>query len=195
MKLEIILIIAISGIMLTSLLQQANSELLSSGEYLLQGNGYVTTESSIEDSQLNLQLATSNNINNRMKINLEDGLISISDDDYVASKKWTGTTMSNGRFLLLSGSATNGVGDKISLNLFGRLVQHSDQGSVYTITGKLTKDNESMKVVYTAKIVGTNLAQGTTEKPKPTQEKKKQSRRRYQSLNGSNQSTKKDLFS
>src|SRR3990170_4631615 len=52
MKLGIILLIAISGVLLASSLQQANSELLSNGKYILQGSGFATTEKSIYSAKV-----------------------------------------------------------------------------------------------------------------------------------------------
>lgn len=156
MKLGIILLITISGVLLASSLQQANSELLSNGKYILQGSGFATTEESIDDSALDLQLSTGKLVNTRMKVTLEDGLISFLNDDYVASGGWTGIVLSNGKFISLSGDAENADGDKISLSILARLVQNSKDASVYSVTGKITKDGDSTKLIYSAKVSGSS---------------------------------------
>ncbi|MGQ0638042.1 MAG: cupredoxin domain-containing protein [Nitrososphaerota archaeon] len=166
MKLGIILLITISGVLLASSLHQADSELLASGKYLLQGSGFAATEESIDDSRLDLQFSTGNLVNTRMKVTLQDGLISLENDDYVASGGWTGTVLSNGRFISLSGNAENINGDRISLSLLARLVQNSKDASVYTITGKLTQNGESTKLIYNAKVIGSSFIFGET----PTQQ-------------------------
>ena len=172
MKLLILLLISITEIMLVGSLQQADAKLLPDGVYLLQGNGFVITQDSIEDSELNFQFLSNNIVNGRMKINLADGVASISNDDYITSNGWTGTALRDGRFLLLSGNAENANGDKISMNILGRLVDDSKDGSVYSFTGKITKNDETMKIVYTGKIIGSNnVVKETTIEEKPKQEK------------------------
>ena len=172
MKFLILLLIPILGILLVTLSQQADAKLLPDDAYLLQGNGYVITKDSIEDSEIDFEIQTGKLLNGRMKINLEDAVISISNDDYISSNNWQGTALRDSRFLLLSGNAQNSNGDEISANVLARLIDDSKDGSVYSLTGKITKGNEVMKVVYSAKIVGTS---GVVEKPtteeKPTQEK------------------------
>ena len=172
MKFLILLLISVIGILFAVSLQQADAKLLPDGVYLLQGNGFVITKDSIEDSELNFQFLTGKLTNGRMKINFEDGVTSISNDDYLSSNESVGTVLSDNRFLILSSTAENSNGDKISINLFGRLVDDSKDGSVYSFTGKITKNNEIMKVVYIAKIIGTNIVvEKTTTEEKPTQAK------------------------
>lgn len=167
MKLEIFLLIAISGIILTSLLQEADSQLESGGKYLLQGSGFVVTQKSIENSEVDLQFITGKLTSGRMKVTIDDGSISLLGNDYLVSTVWTGTTLSNGRFLSLSGDASNINGEKISLRLFGRLVENSQEGSVYGFTGKLTKDGESMKLIYSSSVVGSSNLLVVPEEEKP----------------------------
>ena len=171
MKLGIILLITISGVLLASLLQQADSQLLSNGKYLLQGSGFAATEESIDDSELDLQLSTGKLVNNRMKVTLEDGLISFSNNDYVASGGWTGAVLSNGKFISLSGDAENANGDKISLTLLARLVQNSKDSSVYSVTGKLTQNGQSTKLIYNAKVTGSSIVKETPTQQKAPKEK------------------------
>jgi len=171
MKLGIILLIAISGVLLASSLQQANSELLSNGKYILQGSGFATTEESIDDSALDLQFSTGKLANTRMKVTLEDGLISFLNDDYIASGGWAGTVLGNGRFISLSGDAENANGDKISLSILARLVQNSKDASVYSVTGKITKDGESTKLIYSTKVSGSSSIKVTPTQQETPKEK------------------------
>ena len=166
MKLGIILLITISGVLLASSLQQANSELLSNGEYILQGSGLAVTEESIDDSALDLQFSTGKLANTRMKVTLQDGLISFLNDDYVAFNSWTGMVLSNGRFISLSGDAENAGGDKIFISILARLVQNSKDASVYTVTGKIIKDGEPTKLIYGVKVTGSS----TISEKTPTQQ-------------------------
>ena len=171
MKLGIILLIAISGVLLASSLQQANSKLLSNGKYILQGSGFATTEESIDDSALDLQFSTGKLANTRMKVTLEDGLISFLNDDYIASGGWAGTVLGNGRFISLSGDAENANGDKISLSILARLVQNSKDASVYSVTGKITKDGESTKLIYSTKVSGSSSIKVTPTQQETPKEK------------------------
>ena len=167
MKLGIILLIAFSGILFGSSLQHADSQLVPNDTYLLQGNGFSVTEDSIDNSALDLQFSTGKLTNSRIKLTLQDGVISIGNTDYIASTGWTGMILSQGRFLSLSGNAENADGDKISLSLLGRLVQDSKDGSVYSVTGKITKDEKSTKLVYSVKVSGS----GTVTTKETTKEK------------------------
>jgi len=169
MKFLIFLLISITGIILVSSSQQADAKLLPNGIYLLQGNGFAITKDSIDESELDLQFSTNKIANNNIKLNLKDGIISISNDDYITSSGWTGTTLSDGRFVRLSGNVENSNGDKIPATLFGRLVEDSDDGIVYSFTGKLKINDESMKLVYIVKIVGSPVVH--IDEEKPTQEK------------------------
>lgn len=169
MKFLIFLLISITGIILVNSPQQADAKLVPNGIYLLQGNGFAITKDSIDESELDLQFSTNKIANNNIKLNLKDGIISISNDDYITSSGWTGTTLSDGRFVRLSGNVENSNGDKIPATLFGRLVEDSDDGIVYSFTGKLKINDESMKLVYIVKIVGSPVVH--IDEKKPTQEK------------------------
>lgn len=164
MKFGILVLIAISGVLIASLLPQANSQLVSNNKYLLVANGFAVTEKAIQDSELNLQLSTGKLGGGTTKIAMEEGAISVAGSDYLTSGGWKATLVFGGRFFTLSGDAQNLQGDKISTNLVGRLVQQSQDGSVYLLTGKLTKGTESLKVVYSAKLeVTTSTPQKTSE--------------------------------
>ena len=81
MKFLILLFISITGIMLISSSQHADAKLLPNGIYLMQGNGFVITNDSIDDSELDLQFSTNKLVNNKIKLNLKDGIVSILNGD------------------------------------------------------------------------------------------------------------------
>lgn len=171
MKFLILLLILVIGVVFISI-QYADAKVLPSGVYLIQGNGFVVSSGSIEDSALDFQVLTGKLVNGRMKINFQDGVTSISKDDYISSNTSVGTVLSNGRFIILSDNSENSQGDKISTNLFGRLIDDSKDGSVYSFTGKITKNDKIMKAVYIAKIVGTSIIVDKTKTVEtPTQPK------------------------
>ena len=164
MKFGILVLIAISGVLIASLLPQAYSQLASNNKYLLTANGFAVTEKAIQDSELNLQLSTGKLSAGTTKIAMQEGAISVAGIDYLTSGGWKATLVFDGRLLTLSGDAHNLDGDKISTSLVGRLVQQSQDGSVYLLTGKMTKGTESVKIVYSAKLeVATSAPQKTSE--------------------------------
>ncbi|MGQ0795078.1 MAG: cupredoxin domain-containing protein [Nitrosopumilaceae archaeon] len=169
MKFLFLFLISIITIILLNSSQEAEAKLLPNGIYLLQGNGFVISKDIIEVSKLDLQFSTNKIANDNIKLNLKDGIISISDDDYITSSGWTGTTLSDGRFVRLSGSIESSNGIKIPVTLFGRLVDDSSDGIVYSFTGRLKVQDDSLKLVYIVKIIGSPVVH--IEEEDQTQEK------------------------
>ena len=164
MKFLILVLIAVSGVLITGLLPHADSQLASNNNYLLQANGFTVTDKAIQNSELNLQLSTGKLSSGTSNIAMQVGDISIAGVDYLTSGAWKTKLVFDGRFFTLSGDASSVNGDKISASLVGRLVQQSQDGSVYLVTGKLTRGSEAVKVVYSAKLeITTNLPQKTTQ--------------------------------
>ena len=64
----------------------------------------------------------------------------------------TGSILREGRFIRLAGTAENSIGNEVTISLFGRLVQNTDEGSIYSFSGKITQGSESNKIIYTSKI-------------------------------------------
>ena len=60
--------------------------------------------------------------------------------------------MREGRFVRLSGNLESTVGDEASFSVFGKLIQNSDEGSVYSFTGRITERGIPNKIIYTSKI-------------------------------------------
>lgn len=164
MKFLILVLIAVSSVLITGLVPRADSQLASNNNYLLQANGFTVTDKAIQNSELNLQLSTGKLNSGTTNIAMQVGDISIAGVDYLTSGVWKAKLIFDGRFFTLSGDASSANGDKISTSLVGRLVQQSQDGSVYLVTGKLTRGSESVKVVYSAKLeLTTNLPQKTTQ--------------------------------
>jgi len=166
MKLGIILLISITGILLTISLPHAYSQLVSDNKYLLQATGFVVGTQTIQSSDIDLQFSTGTNNNGNTPVTLENGLVSISGDNYLNSGIWTSTLLRNGQFIVITGDAQNSNGDTIHVNIFGRLVQTSQEGSVYYFTGKITSTTEPFQVAFSAKISST--VSGVTTPPTQT---------------------------
>jgi len=170
MKFLILVLIVASGVLITGLLPHAYSQLASNNSYLLQANGFTVTDKAIQNSELNLQLSTGKISSGTTNIAMQVGDISIAGVDYLTSGAWKAKLVFDGRFFTLSGDAISVSGSKISASLVGRLVQQSQDGSVYLVTGKMTRGSESVKVVYSAKL---ELATTTPQKTTQTTNKEK----------------------
>jgi plastocyanin len=155
MKLGLILLISITGILLTISLPHAYSQLISDNKYLLQATGFVAGTQTIQNSEIDLQFLTGTLNNSNTPVTLENGIVSISGNSYLNSGIWTSTLLRNGQFIVITGDAQNSNSDTIHVNIFGRLVQTSQEGSVYYFTGKITGTAEPFQVAYSAKIAST----------------------------------------
>ena len=154
MKPGLILLISITGILLTISLPHAYS-LVSDNKYLLQATGFVVGTQTIQSSEIDLQFSTGILSNGNTPVTLENGLVSISGNNYLNSGTWASTLLRNGQFIVITGDAQNSIGDTIHVNIFGRLVQTNQEGSVYYFTGKITGYPEPFQVAYSAKIAST----------------------------------------
>jgi len=168
MKLGLILLISITGILLSISLPHAYSELISNNKYLLQATGFVAGTQDIQNSEIDLQFSTGGSNNGNMPVTLENGLVTISGNGYLNSGIWQASVLHDGRFLVVTGDAQNSNGDTIHLNLFGRLVENSQTGSVYWFSGKITSTTESLKVAYSARITSTIVSTITPPTQTPT---------------------------
>jgi plastocyanin len=155
MKPGFILLISITGILLTLSLPHAYSQLVSDNKYLLQATGFVVGTQTIQSSEIDLQFSTGTLNNGNTPVTLENGLVSISGNSYLNSGIWTSTLLRNGQFIVVTGDAQNSIGNTIHVNIFGRLVQTSQEGSVYYFTGKITGAAEPFQVAFSAKISST----------------------------------------
>ncbi|MGI0027205.1 MAG: cupredoxin domain-containing protein, partial [Nitrosopumilaceae archaeon] len=93
--------------------------------------------------------------NGNTPVTLENGIVSISGNNYLNSGIWSSTLLRNGQFIVVTGDAQNSIGNTIHVNIFGRLVQTNQEGSIYYFTGKITGTTEPFQVAYSAKIAST----------------------------------------
>ncbi|MGI0026962.1 MAG: hypothetical protein ACREAD_03895, partial [Nitrosopumilaceae archaeon] len=98
MKLGLILLISITGILLTISLPHAYSQLASDDKYLLQATGFVVGTKTIQNSEIDLQFATGTLNNGNTPVTLENGIVSISGNNYLNSGIWSSTLLRNGQF-------------------------------------------------------------------------------------------------
>ncbi len=128
--------------------------------YSLEGSGFAVTEETIQTTDLDMFFSTEEKRGTRMKLSVDDGFVTLNNDDFVSSDI-SGEFLRDGRFLRLQGTAQDTLGDEISIRFFGRLVASTDDTSVYGFTGRLTHDGEENKIIYTAKI--SSFEQTSTE--------------------------------
>jgi len=130
---------------------ESNAELVANEAYLVEGSGFAVTEKSIKISEIDLLMSVGEKVGSSSKLAVEDGFVTINDLDFETTGI-TGNLLRDGRFIRLIGTAENSIGNEVSISFFGRLVENSVEGSIYTFTGKLTQGTESNKIIYTTKI-------------------------------------------
>lgn len=170
MKLRLVfLIVGVAFSFIAFHFTSAYSDFLPDKKYLIQASGYLTGKQAIYDSTLALQLETSGQTGSNLLSTLDNGIITIADDNYLNSGVWQTTILRDGKYLVISGDAQDVSGNTIHLNLFGELVDSNQDGSVYRITGKITA-TETMKVIFSAKV--TLIVSNAI--PQPTQQQQQQ---------------------
>ncbi len=167
MKAVIAISLAIFVTTLSLMYEDVGAELVPNQVYLVEGAGFGVTNESIKNSQIDLLIATKQQVGSRIPITVEDGFVILNDLNYDVSNL-SGTLFFEGRLLQITGTVENSIGTKIKTSFLGRLIQHSDQGSVYSLTGKLTEGIESNKLIYTSKISGLTTETSGIIKPEPT---------------------------
>ncbi|MEE8180250.1 MAG: hypothetical protein V3T67_00260, partial [Nitrosopumilaceae archaeon] len=115
------------------------------------GSGFAITDEFIQNSQIDLLLTTGDQVGSSIKLFVEDGFISLNDEDFTITEL-IGSVLREGRFVRLSGNLESTVGDEASFSVFGKLIQNSDEGSVYSFTGRITERGIPNKIIYTSKI-------------------------------------------
>jgi len=129
----------------------SNAQVVANQPYLVEGSGFAVTDKSIKISQIDFLISTGSQVGSSTKIIVEDGFVTIDEIDFVVTEL-TGTMLRDGHFIRLSGIAENNIGSKVSISILGRLIENSDEGSIYSFSGKLIQGTESNKIIYTTKI-------------------------------------------
>jgi len=167
MKIASIMPFFIIGVLTIGLsFNEVTAEIGPNNAFILEGSGFAVTEESIKTTEINLAMTTSDKIGSRTNILVEDGFVTLNEDDFIVTDL-TGTALRNDRFIRISGTIEDSFGDEASFRVFGRLIQNSDEGAVYGFTGRLTFEVEEHKIIYTAKLselTSTSLTQQTSIK-------------------------------
>jgi plastocyanin len=159
MKYVFLFLMVIAGLVLY--VPNAYSDFSTNNKYVIDASGYLSGTKTIFDSTIALQLTMGAKSGSTMQSTLDNGLITIADAHYLNSGTWQTSILRDGKYFVIQGDAQDENGNVIHLNLFGRIVDSNPDGSVYTITGKIT-GSETLKVSYSAKVI---VASSTTTKP------------------------------
>ena len=147
----------------------AYAEINANTAFVLEGSGFAVTEESIKNTEINFVLITGSIVNGKGSMSIESGFVTLNDADFIADNL-IGTVLRGGQYLRISGTADNTSGDEISFRVFGRLIQNSEQGSIYGFTGRIVEDNISHKILYTTKLSGFQAANITSTSLKTSSE-------------------------
>ena len=153
MKFFLPLVVILFSITLGFSYNYANAEISSNNAFVVEGSGFAVTEESIKTSQIDFALTTGNFENGRGRISIEDGFLTLDEDDFLVDTL-SGTALRDGKFIRISGTVENSLGNEIEVRIFGRLIEDSNEGSVYSFTGRIIQNNDSYKILYTTKISG-----------------------------------------
>ncbi|MGI0007928.1 MAG: cupredoxin domain-containing protein [Nitrosotalea sp.] len=162
MKYVFLFLMVIAGLVATTMyLPNAYSDFSSNGKYLIDASGYLAGNKTIFDSNIALQITAGVNNGTSMQATLDNGLVTVANTQYLNSGLWQVAILRDNKYFVIQGNAQDENGNMIHLNLFGRIIGSNQDGSVFTISGKIT-GSETMKASYSAKV----LSAGTvTTKP------------------------------
>ncbi len=155
MKYVFLFLMVIAGLATTLYLPNAYSDFSSNGKYLIDASGYLSGNKTIFDSNIALQITAGANNGSSMQATLDNGLVTIENTHYLNSGLWQVSILRDGKYFVIQGNAQDENGNIIHLNLFGRIIGSNQDGSVFSISGKIT-GSETMKVSYSAKILSIN---------------------------------------
>ena len=155
MKYVFLFLMVIAGLVTVLCLPSAYSDFSPNNKYLVEASGYISGNQTIFDSSVALQLTVGSKSGSTIQTTLDNGLVVIADTHYLNSGSWQTSILRDGKYFIIQGDAQDQNGNVIHLNLFGRIINSNQDGSVYSITGKIT-GSETMKVSYSAKMISAN---------------------------------------
>jgi len=152
MKIAFAISFLIVGVLALGLsLNEAAAEIGPNNAFILEGSGFAVTDDSIKTTEIDFAMTTGDKTGSRTNILIEDGFVTLNEDDFIVTDL-TGTALRDDRFIRISGTIEDPFGGEASFRVFGRLIQNSDEGSVYGFTGRLTFEGEEHKIIYTTKL-------------------------------------------
>jgi plastocyanin len=175
MKYVFLFLMVITGFVTILYLPNVYSDFTPNSKYLVEATGYLSGNQTIFDSSIALQLTTGSTSGSTTQTTLDNGLVTIADTHFLNSGTWQTSILRDGKYFIIQGDAQDQNGNVVHLNLFGRIINSNQDGSVYSITGKIT-GSETMKVIYSAKIISASTISikpttvPTTTSTPPTQQ-------------------------
>ncbi len=155
-KYVFLFLMVIAGFTATALyLPNAYSDFSTNGKYLIDASGYLSGNKTIFDSNIALQITAGAKSGSNMQATIDNGLVTISGAHYLNSGLWQISILRDGKYFVIQGDAQDENGNIIHLNLFGRIINSNQDGSVFSISGKITS-SETLKVSYSSKIISAN---------------------------------------
>jgi len=152
MKASIVILFLIIGVIALGLsTNDVSAELSENNAFILEGSGFAVTEDSIKSTEIDFIISTGDKVGTRTNIIVEDGFVTLNEEDFIITD-FSGTSLREGKFIRMSGTAEDSFGDEVAVRIFGRLIQDSEEGSVYGFTGRLTQEGETHKIIYTTKL-------------------------------------------
>lgn len=143
----LLMLIALSGFVFSD----SFAMISPNSAFTLEGSGYAVTEDTIKISEIDLVLSTQKQTGSSVKSSIEDGFITLDNEDFLATELET-TILREGNYIRVNGVVESDTGDKATIRFFGRLVEDSKNASVYGFTGRITIDEDNYKIIYTAKL-------------------------------------------
>lgn len=166
------------------LFSTANAFSFDQGPFILEGGGFFMSEVEISESNLEILLKSSSALGDRVVLSVVDGDVSLGKSDIALDpKKLSVISIRDGKFLRISGSTVTVGGQDVTIDLFGKLVQQTKAGSVYSFLGSVSLDqSERTKIVFTTRLTQVNEISGHTQpqeqkeqtSTKPEEKKKKE---------------------
>jgi plastocyanin len=140
------------GLVTILFLPHAYSDFSPNDKYVIKATGYLSGNQTILDSNMALQLTIGPMNGSTIQSTLDTGLVTITHVHYLNSGIWQTPILRDGKYFVIKGDAQDQNGNVIHLNLFGRIISSDQEGSIYTITGKIT-GSETMKVSFSAEMI------------------------------------------
>ncbi|MBA4459340.1 MAG: cupredoxin domain-containing protein [Nitrosopumilaceae archaeon] len=132
-------------------INDAFAEVNENSAYLIEGSGFAVTEKIIRLSEIDIGLSSHQQSGSSIDFLIEDGFITLDNEDFVISEL-EGKFLREGRYIRINGNIESAQGFDTTISFFGRLVEESQDASVYGFTGRITTLDNSYKIIYTAKL-------------------------------------------
>ena len=149
-------------------INDAFAEVNENSAYLIEGSGFAVTEKIIRLSEIDIGLSSHQQLGSSIDFLIEDGFITLDNEDFVISEL-EGKFLREGRYIRINGNIESTQGFDTTISFFGRLVEESQNASIYGFTGRITTLDNSYKIIYTAKLSQLTKIVETTESS-PTKE-------------------------